>query len=611
MSTAILLAALGGSAQDMEPIRHTLRFPDARNNYVEVESVYPTGGTPDLEVFMAVWTPGSYLVREYARNIDRVAAIDDAGVPLAVSKISKNRWRVMTGGASHVTLRYPIYCREMSVRTNFVDSSFAMLQGAATYLSLVGQNERPHQIHVELPPEWKQAVSALPAAANSDPNTFFARDYDTLVDSPIVAGNPEIFEFEVRGKKHQIVNTPASSLWDGPKSVNAARRIVEQFAAMWGEIPYDRYVFFNMLVEAGGGLEHKNSTTLMTSAWTTRSDDAFYGNPYAKPPQGGWLSLLSHEYFHVWNVKRLRPRALGPFDYEAENYTPSLWVSEGLTSYYADLALVRSGLITPEDYLARLSGAIADLQSQPGRLVQSAAESSFDAWIKGYRPDENSPNTGISYYTEGTVMGFLLDARIRAATGDQKSLDDVMRLAYQRFSGATGFTPGEFRDCIEEVAGREVAEWTEKLESDAVDFDYTMELAHFGLQFQPPASESTGSDEREKEPQGWLGVGVRVNGAGTFVSSVLRGTPAYEAGLNVEDEILAIGDRRISATFWPHLGEYFRPGDTAELLVARRGKLLRLPVTFGKEPVSSWRIEIAPDQSPAQRTSLDLWLSSR
>ncbi|MDZ7636901.1 MAG: hypothetical protein U5J83_01370 [Bryobacterales bacterium] len=277
-----------GLAQNAEPIRHTLRFPDAKNHYVHVESVFPTGGQAEIEVFMAVWTPGSYLIREYARNIDRVSAADEAGNPLQAAKSRKNRWLVKTNGAETVTLRYPVYCREMSVRTNFVDHSFAMLQGAATYLSPVGQNQRPHQVHVELPPHWKRAISALPDAAGAPASSFFAADYDTLVDSPIVAGNPDVFEFEVQGKKHQIVNTPASDLWDGPKSVDATRKIVEHYAAMWGGLPYEKYVFFNMLVEAGGGLEHKNSTVLMTSAWSTRSDDAFYGNPSATPPRGGW-----------------------------------------------------------------------------------------------------------------------------------------------------------------------------------------------------------------------------------------------------------------------------------------------------------------------------------
>jgi predicted metalloprotease with PDZ domain len=380
---------------------------------------------------------------------------------------------------------------------------------------------------------------------------------------------------------------------------------------MWRELPYDKYVFFNMLVETGGGLEHKNSTMLMASAWTTRSDDAFYGNPNANPPQSGWISLLSHEYFHVWNVKRLRPRELGPFDYEAENYTEGLWIGEGLTSYYSELALLRAGLIDRSNYLARLSGAIAELQSQPGRLVQSVAESSYDAWIKAYRPDENSPNTGISYYTKGSVMGFLLDARIRQATGDGKSLDDVMRLAYQSYSGDSGYSSRNFRDCVEQIAGPAVAAWVEKAENQTADFDYTGELAHFGLRFGAPAPPPARNDNREKQVKGWLGAETRADGASVFVTGVRRGTPAFEAGLNVADEILAIGDRRIDATLWSKLGEYYQAGEAVELLVARRGVLIKIPITFREEPQPSWKLEVLPNPSKAQRASLDAWLGPR
>ncbi|MCL4781394.1 MAG: PDZ domain-containing protein [Bryobacterales bacterium] len=610
--TAMLLSAHATiNAQSAEPVRHTLRFPDAKNHYVQVESVFPTGGAAEMEVFMAVWTPGSYLVREYARNIDRVEAADPAGNPLTAVKSRKNRWLVRTGGAPSVTLRYTIYCREMTVRTNFVDDAFAMLQGAATYLSPVGENQRPHLVRLELPPNWKQSVSALPTPAGAGANTYLAADYDTLVDSPIVAGNPDIFEFDVRGRKHQIVNLPASDQWDGPKSVAAVTRIVEQFAAMWGELPYEKYVFFNMLVEAGGGLEHKSSTVLMTSALASRSDDAFYGNPNAKPPQSGWLSLVSHEYFHVWNVKRLRPRELGPFDYEGENYTESLWVAEGLTSYYADLALLRAGLIDRDNYLARLSGAIAELQTQPGRLVQSAAESSYDAWIKGYRPDENSPNSGISYYTKGNVMGFLLDVRIRQATGNTKSLDDVMRLAYQRYSGESGYSAEEFRGCVQEVAGAAVAAWVEKAERQTADLDYSEALGHLGLRFRVPTPIPTRESGRERAVRGWTGAETRVNGASVFVTGVLRGTPAFEAGLSADDEILAVGDRRINASLWPKLGEYYHAGETVEMLVSRMGQLIRLPIRLREEPRLSWQLEVLPNPSNAQRDSLDAWLGAR
>lgn len=600
--------AIAVLAQGAEPIRHTLRFPNAKNHYVDVESVFPTGGAAEMEVFMAVWTPGSYLVREYARNIDRVEAVDAAGNALQATKSRKNRWLVKTNGAALVTLRYPVYSREMSVRTNFVEHAFAMIQGAATFLSPVGQNDRPHLVTVELPAHWKRAVSALPEAPGGAPNTFFAEDYDTLVDSPLVAGNPDVFEFEVRGKKHYLVNTPASDLWDGPKSVEAAKQIVEHYAGMWRELPYDKYVFFNMLVEAGGGLEHKNSTVLMTSAYTTRNEDRFRGS--ANPPSAGWIGLVSHEYFHLWNVKRLRPKALGPFDYENENYTESLWICEGITSYYDKLALHRAGLIDRNHYLAMLSGTIGGLQTRPGRLVQAAAESSYDAWIKGYRPDENSPNTGISYYTKGSVMGFLLDARIRRATSNAKSLDDVMRLAYQRYAGPVGFTPEQFRDCVREVAGPAAADWLQKAEYQITDFDYTEELAHLGLRFRG-AGRSSSSGDGGKPAPGWLGAQTRGNGASVLISGVQRGTPAYEAGLNVDDEILAIGNRRIGAALWPRLGDYYHAGETVEMLVARRGELVRIPVTFGVQPRPSWQLEVSPDATDAQRAALDAWLAGR
>ncbi|MCW5966026.1 MAG: M61 family metallopeptidase, partial [Bryobacterales bacterium] len=571
---------------------------DARNHYIHVESQYPTGGAAELEVFMAVWTPGSYLVREYAKNIDTVGAVDAAGRRLDVVKTRKNRWKVQTAGATNVTLRYPIYAREMSVRTNFVDASFAMLQGAATFLSPVGQNHKPHLVKLELPAEWSRAMSGLPDAPKEGAAAFLAPDYDTLVDCPIVAGNPDVFEFEVEGKKHFLVNTPASDHWDGPRSVDATKRIVEHYAKMWRGLPYEKYLFLNMLVEAGGGLEHKNSTVLMASALATRSEERFRS----------WLSLVSHEYFHVWNVKRLRPVELGPFDYESENYTEGLWVAEGFTSYYDGLALHRVGLIDRGQYLARLSGTIASLQDKPGRLVQPVAESSFDAWVKGYRPNENSQNTGISYYTKGAVIGFLLDARIRRASNNARSLDDVMRLAYQRYGGERGFTSSEFSDCVREIAGGEVAQWMDDAARSTDDFDYREELAHYGLRFQRAGGAVPGGTSAG---QGWLGVEVRANGLSMVVTGVRRETPAYAAGLNVDDEILAIGDRRINATLWPQLASLFRPGDQVEMLVARRGALLKLPVTFGEAPRVSWRLEVDPRATDAQRAALASWLNGR
>ncbi len=324
---------------------------------------------------------------------------------------------MQTGGAASVTVRYQVYGREMTVRTNFVEAEFALINGAPTFLTLADDpGPRPHEVTLALPAGWKTSMTGLPAVAGS-PHRYRAADFDTLVDSPIVAGNPAVYEFSVKGVPHFLVNVGEGGVWDGPRSAADVQKIVEAQAAFWGVVPYDKYVFINMITEASGGLEHKNSTVLMTSRWRTRSRRGYVD----------WLSLVSHELFHAWNVKRMRPVELGPFNYEQENYTKTLWVAEGLTNYYGDLLAARAGVITADEYFGELSGMIAELQTTPGRLAQPVEEASFDAWIRYYRPDENTPNTTISYYTKGGVIGFLLDLEIRRASGGSRSLDDVMR----------------------------------------------------------------------------------------------------------------------------------------------------------------------------------------
>jgi predicted metalloprotease with PDZ domain len=246
---------------------------------------------------------------------------------------------VHTGGASSVTVKYRVYGREMTVRTNFVEADFALINGAATFLTLADEvAPRPHVVTVTLPSAWKQTMTGLPAVEGGVAHQYRAADFDTLVDSPIVAGNPAVYEFTVQGKSHFLVNVGEGGVWDGPRSAADTQRIVETQAAFWGSLPYDKYVFINMITEGTGGLEHANSTVLMTSRWRTRTRRGY----------ADWLSLVSHEYFHVWNVKRLRPVELGPFEYERENYTRSLWAAEGLTDYYADLLAARAGLPVSE-----------------------------------------------------------------------------------------------------------------------------------------------------------------------------------------------------------------------------------------------------------------------
>lgn len=567
-------------SQTHDAIRYTLRFPAPQSHYVEVEAEVPTAGETSVDLMMAVWTPGSYLVRDYAGQVEDVRATNAAGNSLAIAKTHKNRWRVEASGQSTFRLTYRVYCRQMTVRTNWVDSEFALLNGAPTFITRVdsgtGDAVRGHFVKVELPAQWRQSRSGLTSGTAA--HEYFAADFEALVDSPIVAGNPQTKEFSVAGKPHYLVNVGSLGPWDLDRTAKDAQTIVEYFYGMWGALPYEQYSFFNIVTEARGGLEHKNSSVLMTSRWATSTREA-----YVK-----WLSLVSHEYFHVWNVKRLRPRALGPFDYEREVYTRDLWVAEGITGYYDDLTVRRAGLSTQKEYLEQLSNQVEILQTTPGRLTQTLSESSFDAWVKLYKRDENSKNSSISYYNKGALVAFLLDVRLREESGGTKTLDDVMRLAYQRFSGDAGFSTEDFQNVASEIAGQDLTDWFRNAIDSTDELDYQPTLRYLGLRFK--SVEPDGD-----EPAAWMGAATERRDGKLVVTEVPRGTPAFEAGLNAEDEIIATDEYRVDPEKFAERLENYRPGAALELLVARREKMMVLSVVLGDEPAKVWELEPNPD----------------
>jgi predicted metalloprotease with PDZ domain len=391
-----------------EPICYTVRFPAGHPHYAEIEARIrlneKDAGKLQVELFLPVWTPGSYLIREYARHVECLTASSPQEDSLTVVKTRKNRWLVSASNPMHeITIRYRIYCNELTPRTNFLGETFALLNGAATFVTVLNESTRSYEVTLELPPRWTGCWSAM----SGDANTFRAPDYDCLVDSPIVAGNPSTHTFIIDGKPHILLNFGDASYWDVAQTAHDVEKIVWQYRAMWGELPYDRYLFFNLLTGGRGALEHRSSVVMMGDRFTMRTRAAY----------AAWLKLVSHEFFHVWNGKRLRPVELGPFDYENEVYTRNLWITEGFTEYYGPLTVRRANLTTVDELLGSdLSGWIESLQNTPGRLQQPVATASFDAWVKLYRPDENSRNSSISYYTKGAVIAWLLDARIRAAT---------------------------------------------------------------------------------------------------------------------------------------------------------------------------------------------------
>jgi predicted metalloprotease with PDZ domain len=589
--TWLVFCATSAFAQVLEPIRYTLSFPAPHTHYVEVEASIPTDGRAAIDLMMAVWTPGSYLIREYERHVEALTAADPARAPLAIEKTRKNRWRITTNGAKTVSMRYRVYAHEMTVRTNWVDEELAMLNGAPTFITLLeSPSRRPHEVRLNLPRGWAKSFSGMTQGRAE--NTFVAPDYDTLVDSPIVAGSPAVYEFTVRGKPHYLVNFRERGVWNGSQAARDLAKVADTISRFWGDLPFDRFYFFNVIGSTKNGLEHKNSTLLNIPLDSTKTREAFLD----------FLSLASHEYFHAWNVKRLRPVELGPFDYENEVYTRALWFVEGLTDYYADLFLVRAGVATRDEYFNLLSDQLRSLQTTPGRLEQSVEAASYDAWIKYYRSDENTPNTAISYYVKGAVVGFLLDARIRRLTNGAKSLDDVMRMMRTRFSGETGYAREDIRAAVANVVGparaREIREWMARALETTAELDYADAMEWLGLRITPPPA----------APRAYLGVTTRGENGKTIVTGIRRGSPAANAGMSLLDEIVSVNGEPLPEGQLPQRLERLAPGAKVTFAIARRDGTRTMEIVLATDPGHGWQLSVSPAATRTEAQHLDAWL---
>ena len=577
-------------------IEYSIDFSDAINNYITIEMRAPASGA-QTEVMMATWTPGSYLVREYARRIDQISATDDKGNPLEFAKTRKNRWTIETPDQESFTLTYRLFCDELSVRTNFVTRGYAVLNGAATFLTFPDNMDIPHVVELDLPEQWKQSATSL--RRDGEDHRYRAENFDELVDSPIAAGNVDIFPFEVAGIDHFLVNINGRGTWDADRVTEDLAKLVSAHHDMWDTIPYDRYYFLNVIGGGGGGLEHDNSCLVMSSEGTMRDESSYYR----------FLSLCSHEFFHTWNIRRLRPKSLVKYDYESEVYTPSLWVAEGVTSYFEDLLLVRAGLLDREKFVSELGRQIRSVQLTEGRKVQSLRDSSHDAWIKFYRPAANSRSTQISYYSKGAIVAMLLDARIRAASDGVNSLDDAMRMMYQNHADGVGYTPEDFRKTCSEVAGEDLSDWFASAVDSTDELDFQEMADWYGLSVGDikPTQEDSDEEEDEKEekkkkrkskrqPTRWIGVGE-------------SGSPATEKGISDDDEIIAINDLRLETRLRSRLQE-FNVGDPIKLLISREGKLMEVLMVVGSQPPTpSWDLKIFKDATKAQTRNLEDWAS--
>jgi predicted metalloprotease with PDZ domain len=574
----------------------TVSMPQPHTHLFEVEMrPQPRGASAlaRIDLVMPAWTPGSYLVRDYARHVQDFAATDNSGAPLRWSKVNKNTWRVETEGAADWRVTYRVYANELTVRTSELNDRHAFWNNAALLMYVDGQLGAPAALRVVPPAGWTVATGLPPVEDQA--HTYRAENFDILYDSPVLAGSAlKTLAFKVRDVDHRIVIDGAGN-YDAERVRRDVQKIVATAIGMMGDVPYRDYTFLLMLRGAGGGgLEHMNSTALVWSNFGFR--------PEAKYRE--FLGLVAHEYFHLWNVKRIRPDALGPFDYTRENYTKLLWVAEGLTSYYEELLVRRAGLATEKECLDNLARLIQRVQSTPGRRVMSLEEASFDAWIKYYRPDENAPNSQISYYDKGALVGLLLDLEIRRRTSGAKSLDDVMRSLYNEYARkGRNYTPEDFQRVCESVAGSDLKEFFNRYVRGREELDYATALSAVGLQLAGPNAAAA-----SKKPL--LGANLRQDGDRLIVANVYQGTPAYDQGLNAGDQIIALDGMRTTRESFQARLEEKRPGDTVRLTLFRHDELRTLDIRLGTQLDADYSIVSVPQPTPEQLRLRQGWLGT-
>jgi predicted metalloprotease with PDZ domain len=509
-----------------------------------------------------------------------------------VKKTRKNGWSIDHHGAKEITVRYHVYCGELTVRTNHVDASHAYLNGACTYACVRDALDEPAIVELDVPDSFKvaTALEKLP----DHPRRYRAKSWDVLVDSPIEAGHHREASVVACGKRHSFAIWPERAVSDAnvQRLLEATKTIVETEASLFGgDLPHDGYDFIlHLSPRARGGLEHMNGASLIAPETSFDTRDGFLD----------LCSLVSHEYFHLWNVKRMRPAGLMPYRYEEENYTRLLWWFEGATSYFDWRVLRMAKLCTIEEYLEHLAGELHYLESTPGRLVHPLESASFDAWIKLYRPDENSLNSTVSYYRKGEIVNAMFDLEIRARSGGKSSLDAVLAHLWKTH-GARGIAVPEdgMQRLFEEAAGHPLGDLFDQYVRSARDLDFGASLAHAGFVI-----------ERTSKNDSTASFGMRTRGeAGRLhVASVMRGCAAQRAGIDANDEIIAIDGRRVDAANLDSVLFGKRQGDKVQVLVGRDGRVLGLEATLDGPRLDKIKIVPKKDATEAQLAFRKSWL---
>lgn len=570
-SFLLLLLSFTGFSQSID---YTLKMPKPQNHYFEVEMLIKDVETPQVEVKMPVWAPGSYLVREFAKNVNLVKAFDEQGTALTVTKKNKNSWEIQKGNAKKIKVKYEVYAFELSVRTSFLDLTHGYVSGTGIFMYVDNLKAKPGNLSVIPYKTFQKISTSLPVASESlsadGGKQFEFANYDQLVDCPIEIGNQEVFDFNSDGVRHTVAIYGTGN-YDIATLKKDMAKITHTATEVFGENPNKSYTFIiHNVVDGQGGLEHMNSTTLSVNRWT------YQGTEYID-----FLSLVAHEYFHLWNVKRIRPVELGPFNYDEENYTSLLWVMEGFTSYYDELLLRRAGYYSTEQYLQKLLSSLNYVEGSEGSRIQPVAHASFDAWIKAYRPNENSANTTMTYYSRGALMGAILDAQIVAKFNGKKCLDHFMQQLYQDFYKKLnrGFSEAEFQKALSDFMGEDMTPFFRDYINDTKIPPYAQIFGAVGLK-----TEYTGVAKPS------FGASFGQSGGQVIVKSVRVNSAAENAGLSVNDEVIGVNGFRVDQGALDGIIAGTPVGEKLNLLISRDELLLEIQVVMGSYERPAYRI---------------------
>jgi predicted metalloprotease with PDZ domain len=567
-------------------ISYRIAIADAHAHLLRITLTVPQPAARQ-RLSLPVWIPGSYLVREFGRHLTCLEARQGARtVPL--EQLDKTTWQATCEGRAALEVSYLVYAFDPSVRTAYIDARRGFLNGTSICLRVEGRENEAHRLEIRsLPRDWEVATAMTPVQIDTaGRGTYEAADYDELVDHPVELGVFWRGHFMAHGVPHEFVVAGALPDFDAQRLLADAQRICETAITFWhtgGKPPFARYVFMlNAMDDGYGGLEHRASTALIAA----RRDLPQQGKSEATDGYVTLLGLICHEYFHNWNVKRLKPREFERYDYTRENYTSLLWFFEGFTSYYDDLLLRRAGLIDEARYLKLLAKNVNGVLSAPGRKLQTVSQASFDAWVKYYRTDENTPNATVSYYAKGSLIALALDLALRTERG---TLDDVMRLLWDS-SGGGPIDEQDVRRALRDVGRRDLDEEVQAYVHGTDDLPLQALLERMGVQWQaqPPTMAQR--------------LGLRVSETpltGVKATNVLRGGAAEQAGLCAGDEILAVDDWRIRRL--DEVQRVLRPGASGTLLVVRDQRILRLAITLPTDDAVSGTIALSLDPKASKQ----------